>query len=133
MGFFSSSGEQGLLPSYRLLTVVVSSVVEQGLQGLRAPVVASRKLSIGSSQALEHRLNSCGARAYLLLSMWDLLRPGIEPMSPALASRLFIPGPPEKTLKFILYFFFFLIYFLLKDNCFAEFCCFLSNLKMNQS
>ena len=28
--------------------------------------------------------------------------------------------------------FFFLIYFLLKDNCFTEFCCFLSNLNMNQ-
>ena len=27
---------------------------------------------------------------------------------------------------------FFLIYFLLKDNCFIEFCCFLSNLNMNQ-
>ena len=27
---------------------------------------------------------------------------------------------------------FFLIYFLLKDNCFTEFCCFLSNLNMNQ-
>ena len=26
-----------------------------------------------------------------------------------------------------------LIYFLLKDNCFTEFCCFLSNLNMNQS
>ena len=25
-----------------------------------------------------------------------------------------------------------LIYFLLKDNCFTEFCCFLSNLNMNQ-
>ena len=29
-------------------------------------------------------------------------------------------------------FLFFLIYFLLKDNCFTEFCCFLSNLNMNQ-
>ena len=26
----------------------------------------------------------------------------------------------------------FFIYFLLKDNCFTEFCCFLSNLNMNQ-
>ena len=26
-----------------------------------------------------------------------------------------------------------LIYSLLKDNCFTEFCCFLSNLNMNQS
>ena len=28
--------------------------------------------------------------------------------------------------------FFKLIYFFLKDNCFTEFCCFLSNLNMNQ-
>ena len=27
---------------------------------------------------------------------------------------------------------FFLFIFLLKDNCFTEFCCFLSNLSMNQ-
>ena len=31
-----------------------------------------------------------------------------------------------------LYSFFFNLYFLLKDNCFTEFCCFLSNLNMNQ-
>ena len=30
------------------------------------------------------------------------------------------------------FYFFLLIYFLLKDNCFTEFCCFLSNLNMNQ-
>ena len=29
-------------------------------------------------------------------------------------------------------FFFINLFFLLKDNCFTEFCCFLSNLKMNQ-
>ena len=28
--------------------------------------------------ALEHRLNSCGAQAYLLCSMWDIPRPGME-------------------------------------------------------
>ena len=32
--------------------------------------------------------------------------------------------PELKLLKFI--------YFLLKDNCFTEFCCFLPNLNMNQ-
>ena len=31
------------------------------------------------------------------------------------------------------YSFFFLNYFLLKDNCFTEFCCFLSSLNMNKS
>ena len=42
-----------------------------------------------SSWALQHRLSSCGARAYLLHSMWDLPRPGIEPMSPALVGKFF--------------------------------------------
>ena len=32
----------------------------------------------------------------------------------------------------ILFVLFLLTYFLLKDNCFIEFCCFLSNLNMNQ-
>ena len=81
---------------------------------MRASIVASHRLNICGSQALDHRLNSCGAWAYLLLRMWDLHRRGIKPVSPALPSRFFIPGPPEKTLKFILYFFFFLIYFFIE-------------------
>ena len=36
-----------------------------------------------------------------------------------------------KSLAVSAFFFFFTIYFLLKDNCFTEFCCFLSNLNMN--
>ena len=47
-------------------------------------------------QALEHSLNSCGSQACLLHSIWDLSRPGIEPMSLALAGRLFTAGPPGK-------------------------------------
>ena len=31
--------------------------------------------------------------------MWDIPRPGIEPVSPALAGRFFITEPPEKHLK----------------------------------
>ena len=46
-----------------------------------------------SSWALEHRLSSWGTWAQLLCSMWDLPRPGIEPMSPALASRVFTTDP----------------------------------------
>ena len=48
------------------------------------------------SQALGHRLNSWGARVHLLHGMWDLLRPGIEPMSSALAGRFFTTEPPGK-------------------------------------
>ena len=43
-------------------------------------------LSICGSRALEHRLGSCGTRAYLLLGMWDLPGSGIEPMSLTLAA-----------------------------------------------
>ena len=39
-----------------------------------------------------------GARAQLPHGMWDLLGPGIEPMSPALASRLATIKLPEKSL-----------------------------------
>ena len=51
------------------------------------------------SQALEHRLSSCGARAQLLRSMWDLPGSEIEPVSPAFVGRFFFfttepPGKP---------------------------------------
>ena len=41
-------------------------------------------------------LSSCSARGQLLHSMWDLLRPRIELVSPALAGRFLTPGPPGK-------------------------------------
>ncbi|KAJ8794163.1 hypothetical protein J1605_003309 [Eschrichtius robustus] len=43
------------------------------------------------------RLSSCGSRAQLLRGMWDLPRPGLEPVSPALAGRFSttaLPGKP---------------------------------------
>ena len=58
-------------------------------------------LSGCGAQALEHRLSTTGAWAYLLLGMWDLPRSGIEPVSPASAGRFFTtetPGKPSKTL-----------------------------------
>ena len=45
---------------------------------------------------LEHRLSSCGARAYLLHGMWDLPGPGIESVSPALAGGFLTTAPPGK-------------------------------------
>ena len=48
------------------------------------------------TQAVERKLSSCGARAQLLCSMWDLPRPGLEPMSPALAGRFLTTAPPGK-------------------------------------
>ena len=49
-----------------------------------------------SSQALEHRLSSCGPWSLLLQGMWDLAKPEIEPILPALASGIFTTEPPGK-------------------------------------
>ena len=58
-------------------------------------------LTVAASLIAEHRLqtrrlSSCGSRAQLLRGMWDLPRPGLEPMSPALAGRLSTTAPPGK-------------------------------------
>ena len=75
---FSSCGERGpLFIAVRgPLTIVASLVAEHRLQ--------TRSLS------------SCGSRAQLLRGMWDLPRPGLEPVSPALADRFSTTAPPGK-------------------------------------
>ena len=40
--------------------------------------------------------SSCGTRAQLLCSMWDLPGPGFKPVSPALAGRFLTTAPPGK-------------------------------------
>ena len=64
--------------------------------GAWASLVVALGLSRCGSRALEHRLSSCGTRAQLLCGMWDLPRPGIEPVSPALAGRFLTTVPPGK-------------------------------------
>ena len=66
-------------------------------------------LTIVASLATEHRLqtrrlSNCGSRAQLLCGMWDLPRPGLEPVSPALAGGLPTTAPPGKPSYNILYF-----------------------------
>ena len=78
---FSSCGEWGPL----LITV-------------REPLTAAASL------AAEHkpqtcRLSSCGSRAQPLCGMWDLPRPGLKPVSAALAGRLSTTAPPGKPLE----------------------------------
>ena len=46
-------------------------------------------LTIAASLVAEHRLQ-------LLRGMWDLPRPGLEPVSPALAGRFSTTAPPGK-------------------------------------
>ena len=58
-------------------------------------------LTIVASLVAEHRLQTrrlsrCGSQAQLLRGMWDLPRPGLEPVSPALAGRLSNTAPPGK-------------------------------------
>ena len=69
-------------------------------------------LTVAASLVAEHklqtrRLSSCGSRAQLLRGMWDLPRPGLEPMSTALAGRFSTTAPPGKPMIF---------YFLISRN-----------------
>ena len=71
--------------------------------GKRGPLfIAVRgSLTIAASLVAEHRfqtrrLSSCGSRAQPLRGMWDLHRPGLEPVSPALAGRFSTTAPPGK-------------------------------------
>ena len=75
---FSSCGKWGPLffAAHGPLTIAASLVVEHRLQ--------------------TRRLSNCGSQAQLLRGMWDLPRPGLEPVSPALAGRLSTTAPPGK-------------------------------------
>ena len=58
-------------------------------------------LTIVASLVAEHRLqtcrlSSCGSRAQFPHGMWDPPRPGLEPVSPALAGRFSTIAPPGK-------------------------------------
>ena len=89
-GGYSPAGVCGLL------TAVASLPVELGLQGVQASLAATRGLSRCGSQALEHRLSSCGAWSSCSGACWDLPEPGIEPVSPALAGGFFTTEPSGK-------------------------------------
>ena len=71
--------------------------------GKRGPLFIAVRgpLTIAASPVAEHRLQTCrlcgcGSRAQLLRGMWDLPRPGLEPVSPALAGRFSTTAPPGK-------------------------------------
>ena len=64
-------------------------------------------LTVAASLVAEHRLQTrrlsgCGSRAQLLRCMWDLPKPGLEPVSPALAGRFPTTAPPGKPFRFFL-------------------------------
>ena len=75
---FSSCGKWGpLFIAVRGLLIIVASVV-------------------GEYRLQTRRLSNCGSRAQLLRGLWDLPRPGLEPVSPALAGRFSTTAPPGK-------------------------------------
>ena len=64
-------------------------------------IAVRRPLTIAASLVAEHRLqtrrlSNCGSRAQLLRGMWDLPRPGLEPVSPALAGGFLTTAPLGK-------------------------------------
>ena len=75
---FSSCGKRGPL-----------FIAVHGPLAIAASLVAEHRLQT-------HRLSSCGSRAQLLRGMWDLPRPGLEPVSPALAGGFSTTAPPGK-------------------------------------
>ena len=71
--------------------------------GKRGPlfIAVRRPVTIAASIVAEHRLqtrrlSNCDSRAQLLRGMWDPPRPGLEPVSPALAGGLSTTAPPGK-------------------------------------
>ena len=65
---------------------------------VRGPLIIAASL-VAEHRLQMHRLSNCGSRAQLLRGMWDLPRPGLEPVSPASAGRLSTTAPPEKPLS----------------------------------
>ena len=64
-------------------------------------IVVRWPLTVAASLVAEHRLqmrrlSSCCSRAQLLRGMWDLPRPGLGPVSPALAGGFSTTAPPGK-------------------------------------
>ena len=62
---------------------------------VRGPLTIAASL-VAEPRLQMRRLSNCGSRAQLLRSMWDLPRPGLEPVSPALAGRFSTTAPPGK-------------------------------------
>ena len=70
----------------------------------------SRPLSLRSTGSRRAGSAICGSRAQLLHGMQDLPRPGLEPVSPALAGRFSTTAPPGKPSFFLF----------LKNNIFIQ-------------
>ena len=79
------------------------SLVEWGLLFLAVRGLLIAVASLVAEHRLQtRRLSSCGPRAQPLRSMWDPPRPGLEPVSPALAGRFSTTAPPGKPCRLFL-------------------------------
>ena len=67
-------------------------IAVRGPLTIAAPPVAGHRLQT-------RKLSSCGSRAQPLRGTWDPPRPGLEPVSPALADRFSTTAPPGKPLS----------------------------------
>ena len=81
---FSSCGKWGPL-----------FIAMRGPLTIAVPLVAEHRLQTP-------RLSNCGSPAQPLHGMWDLPRPGLEPVPPALAGRFSTTVTPGKPCLFVL-------------------------------
>ena len=81
----------------RCCSRVFSSCGQRGYSLLLCAGFSLRWLLLLQSMGSRHAgFSSCGTQAQLPHGMWDLLRPGLEPVSPALAGRFLTTAPPGK-------------------------------------
>ena len=86
MWAFSSCGEWGLL-----------LLQSTGSRRMDFSSCSTRAQQLRSTGSRVHGLSSCGSQVLLLRGMWDLPRPGIKLMFPALAGGFLTTAPPGKS------------------------------------
>ena len=103
--FFLNCSSIYLFTYLFIFSCVGSSLLCEGFLRLRRAGATLHRgrgpLTVAASLAVEHRLqtrtpSSCGSRAQSLRGTRDLPRPGLEPVSPALAGRFSTTAPPGK-------------------------------------
>ena len=86
---FGCVGSSFLCEGFLWLRQAGATLHRSARASLSWPLVAEHRLQT-------RRLSSYGLRAQLLRGMWDLPRPGLEPVSPELAGRFSTTAPPGK-------------------------------------
>ena len=102
LGFsFSSCGGRGssLAAVCGPLPAEAALVSTRELSGVRTSAVPARGLRDDGSGALDHRLSSRDAQAWLLRGKCGFSGSELQPTSPALAGGFFTPEPPRKPLQ----------------------------------